>query len=191
MGKFRTIDIVLDCRRCGRPNPSEVQFKTDEDDEAQHYTRGDRVDDLPLGVAWDGMTESFCAPCFADFRRERELAMATVLAALVRDGLLSLRHRGGPPLDDSDLLALGTHHAAPPGNLLSTTRVLAELGHLAPSGAWTPLLPPHWRDFVHDAHRDELRRRGWPDGDDFFRGDIAVHVDADGRIDASLTSSWP
>lgn len=100
MGMYREIEMALVCQRCGGEHRSPVQFKTG-DDQGEVHTEGDVVPDLPAHGEWEGIVERFCGACHAMFCGERELAMASVLAAFVRDERLVL------PLALAQIFALG------------------------------------------------------------------------------------
>lgn len=192
MGLTRCIDMDLACQRCGRSYRARIQFKTGHDCD-QCYTPGQRVDDLPTDDSWEGITVRHCPSCHAEFRRERELAAAAVLAAFVRDGRLALRpRRGGPLLDGDSLIALGAARAEAASRdcgLSFPPRMLHELSWPDPAGAWTTRVEHVWSPTVHDAHDAEMRRRGWPDGGDPWREDLEIRLDDERRIHVVLLPS--
>lgn len=187
MGMFRSVHLDLICARCGATHRTDAQFKTG-NDWCEDYHVGDRVEDLPVGEEWEGIADRFCRACREDHRSERERAMAAVLAARVRNAKLVLRlAEAEAPLTAEELLARGEEQAATARQtrtLYGLTMVLTGLSFLRDEGAWLPTtsIDKPWWPNVHQALHEELRRRGWPAGDDLCREDLMVFVDEDRRI---------
>jgi hypothetical protein len=189
MGMFRSVQMDLSCQRCGRSHPAEVQFKTGKD-WCEVHAVGDRVDDLPAGEAWEGIADRFCGSCQVEHRVERERAMATVLAALVRAGQLELKlAEAEAPLTPDELMARGEEQAEAARRssvMHGMTLVLTGLCCLVPGDGWTARFPTAQWLVVYEALHEEMRRRGWPHGDDSFREDLSVYLDGDRQLRVRL-----
>jgi hypothetical protein len=185
MGVYRSVNLDLVCQRCGAAHQADVQFKTGRD-WCEEYAIGDRVEDLPVGEEWEGIADRFCRPCEHGHRAERERAMAMVLAARVQAGQLGLKLADAQaPLTPEEILVRGEEKAEAARQspmLYGSTMVLADLWCLGPDGTWTSRLPDSWWLPLYEALQEELRRRGWPLGDDCFREDLAVYLDEEHRI---------
>ncbi len=192
MGMPRVIIMKLRCERCRGKHQAEVQFKAGRD-RGEWYTAGDRVDDLPAGEAWEGLADRFCPACFAMFRAERERAMATLLAVMVRGGQLALKLRNAEaPLTPDEILARGESEAEAAresSSFGSHTQMLDGLCHLDSGGVWSSRLPDSWWRDILDALSEEMRARGWPYGDDPWREDLQIRLDVDRRIWVNLVSA--
>jgi hypothetical protein len=189
MGVFRSVSMDLACHRCGAVHRTEVQFKTGRD-WCEVYTVGDRVEDLPVGEEWEGIADRFCRPCYDDHRAERERAMATVVAALAEGGQLALKMtEAEAPMTAVEILARGEKMAEAARQspmLYGSTKVLSDLCVLGADGTWATRLPDSLWLQLYQALNEELRRRGWPQGDDSFREDLGVYLDQDRRIQVRL-----
>jgi hypothetical protein len=192
MGMFRSVQFDLSCQRCARSYEGDDQFKT-EDDWCQVYAVGDRVEDLPVGQEWEGIADRFCASCRRDHQAERERAMATVLAGRVTAGQLALKlPEAGVPLTPDEILVRGEEMAEAArrsSTLYGSTMVLHDLHVVDPDGAWLPiakLRDPLWPSLYRALHA-ELRRRGWPAGDELFREDLTVFLDQERRVQVHVT----
>lgn len=183
---FRSVQMDLACQRCGSSCRAEVQFKTG-DDRCEGYALGDHVDDLPVGEEWEGIADRFCAPCWEDHRAERERAMATIMAELVRAGRIELKlAEAEVPLTAEEILQRGEEKSRVARQGLAwfgTPLVLADLWFRNERGAWLPTteMRERWPP-LHRALNEEMRHRGWPFGDDIFREDLIVGLDQDRRI---------
>jgi hypothetical protein len=189
MGMFRSVSMDLACQRCGAAHRAEVQFKTD-DDWCQVYAAGDQVPDLPVGEEWEGIADRFCRSCHDDHRAERERAMATVVVALIEEGQLALRlAEAEAPMTAVEILARGEEQAEAARRtplLYGATMVLSDLRVLGDEGTWATRLPADVWLQLYQALNEELRQRGWPQGDDSFREDLSVYLDQDRRIQVRL-----
>lgn len=188
MGMFRRVHLDLPCERCGDAHRAEVQFKTDSDYQ-ESYDVGERVEELPLGEEWDGITNRFCPSCFDAYRAERLRSATRIAADLVRSGQLALME-GESPLTADEILARGEKIGADPSSYYyGEQAVLGGLrALLRRDDAWLTESEWHeaygsWQNVtLYPLLRTELRRRGWPCEDGPYREDLIVELDADRRI---------
>jgi hypothetical protein len=64
--------------------------------------------------------------------------------------------------------------------------LLDGVGCLDEKGTWNRRLPDGWWRPAFEALDEELRRRGWPAGDDCYREDLSVYLDESRRIQVRL-----
>ncbi len=191
MGLFRSVVLELPCARCGSAHPTEVQFKTGRD-WCESYAVGDEIDDLAVSEEWEGIADRFCPPCQKNRQAERERAMATVVAAKVRAGKLALKVANSEArMTPDEILARGEEKAETASRsptLYGLTLVLSDLFFLNHDGTWLPTTQLHeasWSS-LRQALQEEMRRLGWPHGDELFREDLSVYLDDDRRVQVRL-----
>ena len=191
MGMFRSVEMDLSCERCGDNYRAEVQFKT-EHDWCQVYTIGHFVEDLPVGEEWEGIADRLCRSCQENHRAEREVAMATVTAVMVRAGKLVLRSADvSTPMTADEIVARGEEKgrvAREALTLYGLSLLLSDLLFLNHDGTWLPttrLRDSSWAS-LSQALDKEMRRLGWPSGDDLFRDDLMVYLDEERRVQVRL-----
>jgi hypothetical protein len=187
MGVFRLVEMDLTCERCGSAHQAAIQFKTGNDG-CELHPLGERVDDLPPREEWEAIADRFCKACTADFLAEREHAMAKLVATEVQAGRLTLKAPDADTAMTADaILARGEEASSAVRKLLAlhgATRVIGDLLFLRDDDVWMPIhqLPAMSWTALLQALGEELRRNGWPAGDDCYREDLMVYLDEDHRI---------
>jgi hypothetical protein len=104
MGLFRTVHASVACSRCASRFQAEVQFKTGADWQ-EEYREGDRADDLAPGSIYDGITDSHCGACAGARTADAIRAHCETLAAMAKEGSISLVTEAGLELVGAEIEA--------------------------------------------------------------------------------------